>query len=103
MAASVNLFDLVLYSQGSDVCRVISIKTSNNDEIFDIYRYPVGVNVIAAVDVINWNKFHSRMVVWQNVGVSILGSVALQLRNFTLLVSTDQLQSLWRENSNFDY
>ena len=59
-----------------------------------VYRNPVGVNVVGAVDIFKRQKFHSRSVVRQYVCEAVFRAVALQFGLLACLLSADELQLL---------
>jgi len=59
-----------------------------------VYRYPVSVDVVGAVNVFQRQQLHSRAVVWQDVSEAILGAITLQFSVLPRLIATNKLQIL---------
>lgn len=58
------------------------------------YWYVVCVDVVGALFIIHRLKFEARMIIWQNVSETILGTIARQVCGRTWLLSANMLQLL---------
>jgi len=59
-----------------------------------VYRNPVSVDIVRAVDIFQRQQLHARAVVRQNVSETILGAVTLQLGLVPRLIATNKLEVL---------
>ena len=71
---------------------------TGREPVHQTYRYPVGVDIVGAVSLFERQKLDASLVVRQDVGEAVLGTVALHLGLLTRLVATNEPQLLSTTN-----
>lgn len=73
-----------------------------NNALCMTHWYPVGINVVRTIDIIQGDQFDARIVVWKDVSETVFGPVTLHLRLLCALISSDEFQILRNKCRNYN-